>query len=130
MSHPLDKLMETTMESLKGMVDVNTIIADPVETPNGTVIIPISRVSFGFAAGGGNYTNGGSSDNKNENKNSSPSFAGGSGAGITIKPVAFLVVGQGQGEVRLLPVSKNAMFDRVLDLAPEVIDELKTLINR
>lgn len=121
-NHPIEGLMQTTMESLQRMVDVNTILGDPVETPDGNVILPVSRVSFGFAAGGTEYQ---ISDEKNKetSKNQSLPFGGGSGAGMSLNPVAFLVVGQGQ--VRLMPVDSSALYDRLIDLAPKVVDQLQ-----
>lgn len=106
------------MESIKEIVDVNTILGDPVETPEGSVVLPVSRVSLGFAAGGTEYE-------VDQRRNDSPSkfpFGGGSGAGISVNPVAFLVVGQGQ--VRLMPVDTNAVFDRLIDMAPKVLDKI------
>ncbi|HHW92670.1 MAG TPA: sporulation protein YtfJ, partial [Firmicutes bacterium] len=120
--HPIQGLMKTAMESIKEMVDVNTIVGDAVETPDGSVIIPISRVSFGFAAGGGDY------EQKNSESNSENlPFAGGSGAGVSVQPVAFLVVGQGQ--VRLLPVDSRAIYDRLIDLAPQVLQQLGFIVK-
>jgi len=125
--HPIQGLMTTAMESIKGMVDVNTIIGDAVETPDGSVIIPISRVTFGFAAGGGDYAvdQGGmkGSDGKEQ-----PPFAGGSGAGVSVQPVGFLVVGQGQ--IRLLPVGGKAVYDRLIDIAPQILDHLQQIIGK
>ncbi|MDI6602310.1 MAG: GerW family sporulation protein [Thermoanaerobacteraceae bacterium] len=121
--NPINSLMDTTMVNLKQMVDVNTIVGDPVESPDGSVIIPISRVSFGFVAGGGEYE---SKGEKMEEKTSLP-FAGGSGAGISVNPVAFMVVGQGQ--IRLLPITQNPMLDRFLDITPQLLDRLQTLIE-
>lgn len=121
--HPIEGLMQTAMESIKEMVDVNTILGDPVETPEGSVILPVSRVSLGFAAGGTEYE-------VDQRRNDSPSkfpFGGGSGAGISVNPVAFLVVGQGQ--VRLMPVDTNAVFDRLIDLAPKVLDRISGAIE-
>ena len=115
--HAIEGLMQTAMESLKEMVDVNTILGDPVETPDGSVIVPVSRVSVGFAAGGSEF--------EAENGNGGYPFGGGSGAGISLQPVAFLVVGQGQ--IRLLPIDKNAIFDRLLDMAPEVVDRIQSM---
>jgi len=117
--HPIEGLMETAMESLKTMVDVNTILGDPVETPDGQVILPVSRVSFGFAAGGGEYA-GSAKEEKHP-------FGGGSGAGIALHPVAFLVVGR--DSVRLLPVNQSAIYDRLLDLAPQFIDQIQGLMK-
>lgn len=114
-THPIDALMRTAMESIKSMVDVNTILGVPVEAPDGTVIIPVSRVSFGFVAGGSEFE-------ATERQGAFP-FGGGSGAGVSLHPVAFLVVGQGQ--VRLLPVSERALYDRLLDMAPRVVEQLQ-----
>ena len=100
--------MQTAMESIKSIVDVNTILGDPVETPDGSVVVPVSRISLGFAAGGTEYETGGKPGGGAEFP-----FGGGSGAGISVNPVAFLVVGQ--GEVRLLPVDSNVIFDRLID---------------
>ncbi len=125
--------MKTAMSTIKEMVDVNTIVGDAVESQDGSVIVPISKVSFGFAAGGGEYgANGGGygedrgrqdedeGDASGEGGAGLP-FAGGSGGGVTISPVGFLVVGQ--GTVRMLPVDGSALMDRVLDMAPAVIRE-------
>lgn len=127
--HPLKALMDTTMENIKGMVDVNTIVGDPVETKDGTVILPISKVSFGFAAGGGEYEVQGKDKNeKKDQKNEGKPFAGGSGAGISLNPVAFLVVGKDQ--VRLLPLNNNAVWERMLNAAPELLQEIKDILNK
>lgn len=117
--HPIEGLMQTAMESIKSIVDVNTILGDPVETPDGSVVVPVSRISLGFAAGGAEYEAGG----KPGGEAGFP-FGGGSGAGISVNPVAFLVVGQ--GEVRLLPVDSNVIFDRLIDLAPRMVEQLRS----
>jgi sporulation protein YtfJ len=113
--------MKTTMDSIKEMIDVNTIVGDAVETPDGSVIMPISRVSFGFAAGGSEFEMG-SKENDNNEMNKLP-FGGGSGAGVSVQPVAFLVVGNDQ--IRLLPVNYNNMFDRIIDMVPNVVDNIE-----
>lgn len=125
--HPIEGLMQTTMENLQKMVDVNTILGDPVETPDGNVIIPVSRVSFGFAAGGSEYRTS-DEEKKNGEKSAELPFGGGTGAGMSLNPVAFLVVGQGQ--VRLMPVDSRAIYDRLIDLAPKVIDQLQVMFSR
>lgn len=125
--HPIQGLMKTAMENIKEMVDVNTIIGDPVEAPDGTIIIPISRVSFGFAAGGSEFDSG---DTEKKGKEDTPAelpFGGGSGGGVTVQPVAFLIVGN--GTVRMLPVDRHAMLDRLIDLAPQLITQLQNIIN-
>lgn len=119
-NHPIETLMKTAMESIKEMVDVNTVVGDPVETPDGMVIVPVSRVTCGFAAGGGEYETGGG-----EGASGLP-FGGGSGAGVSVQPVGFLVVGHNQ--VRLLPIDSNAAIDRIIDLAPQVLNQLQSII--
>ncbi|MFW6282259.1 MAG: GerW family sporulation protein, partial [bacterium] len=122
-NNTIEKLMDTAMSKIKDMVEVNTIVGDPVETIDGTVIIPVSKVSFGFAAGGGNSNN--SSDE--ENKEEADGFAGGTGGGVMLNPMAFLVVSQ--EKVRLLPVTKNATVERLINMAPEIMDQIKTIIE-
>ncbi|WHH59444.1 GerW family sporulation protein [Petroclostridium sp. X23] len=126
--HPIEGLMSTAMQSIKEMVDVNTIVGDAVEAPDGTVIIPISKVSFGFAAGGSEF--GRSVKEKDDDKESVSKmpFGGGSGAGVTIQPVAFMVVGQGQ--IKLLPVNTNSSVDKILDLVPDLIEKINESVRK
>ncbi len=124
--HPIEQLMDTAMSKIKEMVDVNTIVGDPVETVDGTVIIPISRVCFGFAAGGGNMEGMAADDSRRGQHTNNGSFAGGSGGGVMLNPMAFLVVNQDQ--VRLLPVNSNATMERLINVAPELLKEIKTLL--
>jgi sporulation protein YtfJ len=119
--------MKTAMENIKGMVDVNTIIGDPVETHDGSVIIPISRVSFGFAAGGSEFES--IEDEKKNGGNGSLPFGGGSGGGVTVSPVACLVVGS-NGQVRMLPVDHHAMLDRLIDLVPQLVTQLQAMSGK
>ena len=121
--HPIQGLMKTAMESIKDMVDVNTIVGDAVETPDGTVILPISRVSFGFAAGGGNYE-----PEEIGQPQSSCAFGGGSGAGVSVKPVGFLVCSPVHG-VRFMPVEGNIIYDRIIDLVPKVLNKLQDMLD-
>ncbi len=121
--HPIEGLMKTAMESIKEMVDVNTVVGDAVETPDGTVIIPISRVACGFAAGGGDYQM-----NRDKDEEQATPFGGGSGAGVSVQPMGFLVVGNGQ--IRLLPVDNNAMFDRLIDMLPIIIDKMQAMCGK
>lgn len=117
MEHPIEGLMKTTLDNLKQMIDVNTIVGDPVETKDGTVIIPISKVSIGFASGGTEFK--GEEGKGDENKKFP--FGGGSGAGVSLQPVAFLVVKQDY--VRLLPVTQAGSIERMLD-------NLRNLLNK
>jgi len=134
--HPIEGLMKTAMESIKEMVDVNTIVGDAVQTPDGTVIIPISRVSFGFASGGGEYSqfrnnkdkNGSNSEDYEEYSQDKFPFAGGSGAGVSINPVAFMVVGNGQ--MKLLPVNINSSLDKMLDIIPELLNKANEAMKK
>lgn len=133
--HPIEGLMTTAMDSIKDMVDVNTIVGDAVQAPDGTVIIPISKVSFGFAAGGGEYSSISKKEEEPEEDEKSGGkakskypFAGGSGAGVSINPVAFMVVGQNQ--IKLLPVNINSSVDKVLDLVPELIEKVNEVIRK
>lgn len=121
--HPLNDLIGTALTNIKSMIDVNTIIGNAVETANGTTIIPVSRVGFGFAAGGSDVPSKAPSPSPNKN------FGGGSGAGISISPVGFLVVNG--DSVKLLPVnSANTTVDKLIDSVPELFDKVNGLINK
>lgn len=120
--HPIESMMTTAMEQIKQMVDVNTIVGDPVQTRQGNVILPISKVSFGFVAGGGEYGEGGSIRETNKDATENP-FAGGSGAGICIKPVAFVVVED--ETIRLMPVESNHTLERLTEAVPQMIGLIK-----
>lgn len=119
--HPIQGLMKTAMESIKDMVDVNTIVGDAVETGDGTVVIPISRVSFGFAAGGANCE-------PEIEEAKTVSFGGGSGAGVSVRPVGFLVCSPTNG-VRFMPVEGNLVYDRIIDLVPKVLTTIQDLLD-
>lgn len=136
--HPIQSLMQTAMENIREMVDVNTIIGDPVETQDGHVIIPVSKVGFGFAAGGSEFKGveedrdgrghgGGQGKGQNEDDAGGKfPFGGGSGGGVSITPIAFIVVGE-KG-VRLLNMDGTThLYDRIIDLAPSVFEQIKNL---
>lgn len=134
-SHPIEALMRTAMESIKEMVDVNTIVGEPVETHDGKVIIPVTKVLCGFAAGGGDYTlnnagfaSGGPKNGNGNQKSASFPFGGGSGAGVSVQPVGFLVVGD--DEIKLLPVDGGTPIDRIIDLTPRLISQLQEIWPR
>ncbi len=122
--HPIENLMKTTMENLKDMIDVNTVIGDGIETADGGYIIPISKVSFGFASGGSDFPK----NRENPTPDGRFPFGGGSGSGVTVKPVAFLVLQD--GGVRLLQVDQNNTYDRIIDTIPQVMDRLKDLLSK
>ena len=118
--HPIDNMMQTTMESIRGMVDVNTVVGAPVMDQKGTTIIPISKVSFGFVAGGGEYA---VEDGKQKPVPTDIfSFAGGTGAGVSVQPVGFLVVTDKQ--VKMLPAQTTGAMERMVELLPQLIEEL------
>ena len=120
MEHPIGSLMDTTMEKIKEMIDVNTIIGEPITSPDGTLIIPVSKVSYGFAAGGSDLPT------KEENKDC---FGGGSGAGVTIQPVAFLTVYQ--GDVRLVSVDREeGTADKLVNMIPDVLKKVKGVFKK
>lgn len=131
--HPIEGLMLAAMNSIKDMVDVNTIIGDPIETSNNIVIIPISKVAFGFAAGGSEfneetieeYTK---KDKDDENIKYKLPFGGGSGAGVSINPVAFIIVQE--GNVKLLPVNHSSTIDKLLDYVPDLINKIGKKMNK
>ncbi len=130
--HPIEGLMITAMNSIQDMIDVNTIIGEPIETSNNVIIIPISKVSFGFAAGGsefkGETINEYSKRHEEEQVQYRLPFGGGSGAGVNINPIAFLVVQS--NNVKLLPVCHTSAIDKLLDYMPDAIDKVNNLINK
>ena len=126
MEHPIGELMQTAMASIKDMVDVNTVIGDPVQTSGGATIIPISKVSFGYVTAGGDL-----STQEKARRSIEPidfPFAGGSGAGVSVQPVGFLVAQD--GTVRMLPATCHTVADRMVDLIPTVMEDVKNLINK
>jgi sporulation protein YtfJ len=119
--HPIESLMKTAMESIKGMIDVNTVVGQAVQTPDGGTIIPVSRVSFGFAAGGGEYW-------KRESDSPGHPFGGGSGAGVTVHPVGFLVT---HGDsVRLLSVDRGDVLESLVNNVPQWIDQIQSILGK
>ena len=119
MNHPLSDLMRSTMEKVHDMVDTNTIIGQPITTPDGVTLIPISKVSLGFGGGGGDY-----------GKGTKENFGGGAGAGVKIDPVAFLILKD--GVARMLPVAAAPMstVDRIVDLVPDVMAKVEKYIDK
>ena len=114
----LNELMQTSMSKIREMVDSNTIIGEPIATPDGVTLIPVSRLSFGFGCGGGDYGK------------QTPKFGGASTAGVRVEPVAFLVIED--GITRVLPVAMPAVgtVDRVIDMVPEVMDRVENFIEK
>ncbi len=131
-NHPIEGLMLTAMSSIRDMIDVNTIVGEPIEAIEGLLIIPISKVSFGFASGGSEFKEETISEytkrEQEEEIQYKLPFGGGAGAGVSINPVAFLVV---QNEnVRLIPVEHTSYIDRLLDYVPDLIEKATKFINK
>lgn len=117
----VNNLLGGTMEKIKQMIDVNTVIGDQINTPDGTTIIPISRVNYGFAAGG--------SDIPSKAQPASGLFGGGSGAGVTITPIAFLVISG--GNVRVIQIEPfSSSVDRVIQSVPDVVDKITSVFKK
>ena len=130
--HPIENLMITAMSSIQNMVDVNTIIGEPIETQVGITIIPISKVSFGFAAGGSEFRGETLKEYNKKDKDEEIQyklpFGGGAGAGVSINPVAFLVVQE--GSVKLMPVDHDSCLDKILDYVPDLMQKLNEMFNK
>ena len=122
MSNTLPNMLENAIAKIREMVDVNSVIGDPITTPDGVTIIPISNVSVGFGGGGSDFVS------RNVNKQENP-FGGGVGGGIKVTPVAFLIVKD--GSVRMLPVAApaNTTPDRSVELVPDVLDKVVNFID-
>lgn len=130
--HPIEVLMETAMNSIKEMVDVNTIIGEPIETANGMVIIPISKVSFGFAAGGSEFKGETIDEYKKKDKEEEVQyrlpFGGGSGAGISINPVAFVIVLKDC--IKVLPIEHTSAIDKLIDYVPDLMEKANKIVDK
>ena len=124
MNHPLNEMMTSSMAKIKDMIDVNTVIGDPIITPDGVTLIPITKVSVGYGGGGSDFVT------KNYPANRDNAFGGGAGAGVTITPMAFVVI---RGEsVRMLPVAEPASssVDRIVELVPDILDRVEDMLRQ
>ena len=130
--HPIEGLMLTAMNSIREMIDVNTIIGEPIETLNNIMIIPISKVGFGFASGGSEFSSEAINEYNRKDKEEEVSyklpFGGGSGAGVSITPVAFLVVQD--DNVKLISVNHSSAIDKLLDYVPDLMEKMNTMLNK
>lgn len=122
--HPIGELMETTMSKIRELVDVNTIVGQPIQTVDGITLIPVSKVSFGFAAGGSEF------QTKNGKENQANPFGGGSGAGVKIEPVSFLVIRE--GNVRMISANsgEKTAVEKLIDAAPDIFDKVKEYLPK
>ena len=122
MSHPLPNMIESTLQKIRDMVDVNSVVGDPITTPEGVTILPICKIRYGFGGGGADFAS------KQPSKPEYP-FGGGTGVGAQITPIAFLVI---KGEsVRMLPIAAPASTtaDRVVEQLPDMVDNLYAMIH-
>ena len=122
MSQNLPNMLENTIAKIREMVDVNSVVGDPIVTADGVTIIPVSKVSVGFGGGGSDFVS------KNLNKQENP-FGGGAGGGVKVTPIAFLIVKE--GNVRMLPVAApaNTTPDRIVELVPDVLDRISAFLD-
>ena len=119
-NHPIEGIMNTTMEKIKQMVDANTVVGDPILIGDNNAIIPISKISYGFASGGSDFPS---------KKESNELFGGGGGAGVTILPVAILTIND--GEAKLLQIEPfNSTTDRIIGMVPDVVDKITSMIKK
>lgn len=124
MNHPLNEMMTSSMAKIKDMIDVNTVIGDPITTPDGVTLIPITKVSVGYGGGGSDFVT------KNYPANRDNAFGGGAGAGVTITPMAFVVI---RGEsVQMLPIAEPAStsVDRIVEMVPDILDRVEALLRK
>ena len=116
---PLNDLMRSTMEKIHEMVDTNTIVGQPITTPDGVTLIPISKVSFGFGSGGADY-----------GKVQPKDFGGAAGAGVKIDPVAFLVIKEGTTRVLPVAVPASTTLHRVVEMVPDLMDKVEKYFDK
>ncbi|MBQ3285999.1 MAG: GerW family sporulation protein [Ruminococcus sp.] len=118
--HPINSIMDTSLKKIKELIDVNTIIGDPITAPDGTTIIPVSKVTYGFASGGSDLPT---------KKDTRDCFGGGAGAGVTIQPVGFLSISK--GNVKFIPIEKyDGAADRIVGMIPEAFDKISSFIKK
>ena len=121
-TNSIQSIMETTLETIKNSIDSNTIVGNPIKA-EASVIVPISKVTVGFGIGGGEYNK-----NTKTSVNCDTNFAGGSGGAITISPVAFVVVEN--GETRLISLEDNVnLVDNILTVTPRIIDKVQKILK-
>ena len=120
MSEKLPNMLDSTIQKLKEMVDVNSVIGEPISTPDGVTIIPVSKVSVGFGGGGSDFVNKSGGENP---------FGGGVGGGVKVTPICFLIVKD--GNVRMMPVAQpaNTTADRIVEMVPDTIDKLTSYLD-
>ena len=121
MSNKLPNMLESTIQKIREMVDVNSVIGEPITTPDGVTIIPVSKVSVGFGGGGTDFAN---------NKGGENPFGGGVGGGVNVTPICFLIVNK-EGNVRMMPVPvpANTTADRLVEMVPDTLDKISAFFD-
>ncbi len=122
MSQTLPNMLENTIAKIREMINANSVVGEPITTPDGVTIIPISKVSVGFGGGGSDFVS------KNANKHENP-FGGGAGGAVKVEPIAFLIVSN--GNVRMMPIANaaNTTADRVVEMVPDVLDKVAAFVD-
>ena len=122
MSQKLPNMLDNTIAKIRDLVDVNSVIGEPIVTADGITIVPVSKVSVGFGGGGSDFVS------KNVNHQDNP-FGGGVGAGVKVTPIAFLVIKE--GSVRMIPVAApaNTTVDRLVEMVPDTLDKVAAFID-
>ena len=126
--HPIENIMRSAMEEIRTMVDVDTIVGKAIYSQNGTVILPISRVSFGFISGGGEYLCGEQKRSSNQENSSQYPFSGGASAGISLRPMAFIVANE--NAIRLLHMDDTNWMDKLLEIVPQAFSLVRDILNK
>ena len=118
MSQTLPNMLENTIAKIKEMIDVNSVIGNPITTPDGVTIIPVSKVSVGFGGGGSDYA-----------KSGKDAFGGGAGGGMNVTPICFLIVQNGNVRMMPVPVAANTTADRIVEMVPDTLDKIASFID-
>ena len=122
MSKNLPNMLQDTISKIREMVDVNSVIGDPITTPDGVTIVPVSKVSVGFGGGGSDFTT------KNAGSGEMP-FGGGVGGGVKVTPICFLIVKDGNVRMMPVPVPANSTADRIVEMMPDTLEKLNALLD-
>ena len=120
MSQKLPNMLESTIQKIREMVDVNSVVGEPIHTPDGVTIIPVSKVSVGFGGGGSDFTNSKGGENP---------FGGGVGGGVKVTPICFLIVQDGSVRMMPVPVPASSTADRIVEMVPDTLEKLNTFLD-
>ncbi len=119
MSQKLPNMLESTIQKIREMLDVNTVVGTPITTPDGVTIIPVSKVSVGFGGGGSDFAS----------KNTENPFGGGVGGGVKVSPVCFLVVKDGNVRMLSVPTPANSTTERIVEMLPDTLDKITAYLD-